>query len=313
MRQRFLAATAVVVAVLGAATATTAGATPSGPNGSTAAAKSRAARPDPVTAVRAYDLGKEVSVRWTNPGSPFASIAVRYRRGRSAPPGLRAGSHGHLDHAKDSSVTLRHLVAGAHYSVAIWTIAADGSRSVRRTAHFDAPGHGGPKGELEGVVQDRDGNPLRGARVFVGSYYTSDEFRGRTDARGRYRFSVPSGWYYVDVNGSRASGGDADATGYVEADFPQSVRAGTVAGHDVRLRAGAVVRGRVVDEQGHPLAGVDPELLKAPAYVGIEDFYTDLGADELAAAPATGADGRLRLRGVPTGPSLRASTPRSIR
>jgi hypothetical protein len=129
------------------------------------------------------------------------------------------------------------------------------------------------------VVAADTGRPLRRARVVIGG-------RGRpratsTDEQGRYRVTaLPAGSYTIS----------ATKSGYVDGAFGQRRATGSGAqleltdgqqavNIDIRLSRGGVVTGRVLDEEGEPLARAVVSVLRQQ-YVRGQKQLTPAGADQ---------------------------------
>jgi hypothetical protein len=167
-----------------------------------------------------------------------------------------------------------------------------------------------------GRVTDRDtGKPIAGASVLVrlslfndprtGTQRTLEEIRQKTDAEGRYRFTISpeqmaerSLFVYLDVN---HPGYVKEYGGY---GYGMIARNEKVGGRpffeNIRLRPGKAVEARLVNLEGAPVAGVR-----------IDAFCTDPEANrkdpnEWGAFTwtATDADGRFRLDLFPSGPAV---------
>ena len=98
------------------------------------------------------------------------------------------------------------------------------------------------------VVADGTGNPIRNARVTLVPE-SSDTPVVLTDAAGNFHFTAPPGRFNVVVS----------KTGYARADAPPVVAGQLI---EVRLKKGAAIVGRVVDEHGDPVVGVQVAALK---------------------------------------------------
>jgi hypothetical protein len=128
------------------------------------------------------------------------------------------------------------------------------------------------------VVTDSTGDPIRNARVTL---FPESQERPvvLTDAAGAFRLAGPVGRYRVV----------ASKTGYARADATLAVAGWPV---EVRLKKGAAIAGRVVDERGDPVVGVQVAALKP------------LGAaNKPTAVATTDTDdrGEYRLAGLPEG------------
>jgi len=105
---------------------------------------------------------------------------------------------------------------------------------------------------VAGVVRGPDGQPLEGAWVFA---IVGEEYRGRqeTGEDGAYRIAgLDPGSYRVFV---RVDGDRLVATSEVEVG-----RDAAIEGYDLVARAPARLRGRLVDPDGQPLAGIPLSL-----------------------------------------------------
>jgi protocatechuate 3,4-dioxygenase beta subunit len=124
-----------------------------------------------------------------------------------------------------------------------------------------------PGSEVEGRVLDDQGRPLAGAVVDVLTV-PSDELpaTGRSDAEGRYQVGPVAPGHYQIIGRME---------GHVLLSSPEPrLAAGRKASFDLRLARGARISGRVVDEQGKPLASVPVSVV---TLIG--------GRDELAVIP----------------------------
>jgi hypothetical protein len=128
------------------------------------------------------------------------------------------------------------------------------------------------------VVSDSTGDPMRNARVtlFPESQETPVVL---TDAAGAFRLTAVPGRISVV----------ASKTGYARADATPAVAGQPV---EVRLKKGAAIVGRVVDERGDPVVGVQVAALKPPG-----------AANKPTTVATTDTDDRgdYRLAGLPDG------------
>ena len=161
-------------------------------------------------------------------------------------------------------------------------------------------------GRLSGrVVLDGANTPIAGARVILmpSARPTGGPFRmppaAITDSNGQFTFdSIPAGEYRID----------AQRTGYASPrpDFgpPQAIQivAGQAVTIELRLKKGAVIAGRVLDESGAPLSDIRVMPMRR---LGPRNG----SADRLVPAPVSGMStsmqtndlGEFRLVGLPPG------------
>jgi protocatechuate 3,4-dioxygenase beta subunit len=254
----------------------------------------------PVSRLRAFDVGRDISVEWTNPSrGSVRRVVVRYARGRTAPADPSTGKRVHLSRPRADRALLEHLKANATYTVAVWTRSPSKRYSRPATVTFTtAPGLAAT-GSYAGTVTDTAGHPLAHADVYA--LEVSDPsfttFTATSDAHGRFRLRLPRGRYIAGASGGHATGGAADATGYTGSWHyaritPHHTR--TVA---IALPPGGAVTGRVTDANGHPLPGVHAYLADVVVYIPIDDgviFPFSLPEYETT----TAADGTFRFTGV---------------
>ena len=102
--------------------------------------------------------------------------------------------------------------------------------------------------QLTGTVRDTGGQPVNGARVFIGfDRYASDAVNSRTGTNGMFRFTtLKSGENCLTFS----------ADGYAP-DFRTVTVTATNAPLDVTLKPGRTIHGRVVDSAGKPIAGAE--------------------------------------------------------
>jgi len=129
---------------------------------------------------------------------------------------------------------------------------------------------------IEGrVVTDGTSEPIRNARVTLSS--ASQEMPVvLTDAGGAFRLTAPPGRYTVV----------ASKTGYARADV---ILAGSGQPVEMRLKKGAAIVGRVVDDRGDPVVGVQVAALRQ----GAGDKPTTVATSD------TDDRGEYRLAGLP--------------
>jgi len=162
--------------------------------------------------------------------------------------------------------------------------------------------------EVEGtVVAQGTGAPLEGAQVGVHGPVrprTSAMTVGaRTDARGRYRFRLPSGETYFYVSGppdgfTRLSGDGSSRT----VTIPDGAPSYEVP--PIELAAAVTVRARVLDATGTPIAGATVVGISEGSVfrlLGVGETLTDARGEfrlplELYNTVAIGKPARLRIR-----------------
>jgi beta-lactamase regulating signal transducer with metallopeptidase domain/protocatechuate 3,4-dioxygenase beta subunit len=135
---------------------------------------------------------------------------------------------------------------------------------------------------VSGVVLGPDGKPVAGVVVRWGYQATSDAKQTRTDAAGRFRLKVPDKENLLAVLPRE-----------FQPEFPE-VAAGGDKDVNVKLREGQTAFGRVIDDQGKPIQGVQV-IAVTPSpdpRIGNPYWLTE-------AAVYTGADGKFALKGVP--------------
>ncbi|MES1245771.1 MAG: carboxypeptidase-like regulatory domain-containing protein [Acidobacteriota bacterium] len=153
---------------------------------------------------------------------------------------------------------------------------------------------------LAGVVVGPDGEPVVGAEIRVLLQSTTDEVaRTRSSARGRFRAILVSGRSSYDVL--------ALAPGRAPAVEGVTLVDGSRADLRLVLGPGLAARGRVVDEEGRPLAEARVELSHNPNDV-VRPGKTS--PDDSLFQATTGADGGFGISGLPAGWfDLKASRP----
>jgi hypothetical protein len=290
-----LAATVVTsVAVVAPAAAAPA---PAAPAATVATAKA-ATVPAAVRNQAAFLTGRSVTVRWHNPAHLKRDV-VRYRRGTVAPRTPQGGAPARHSNPVVTSVTLQHLIAGARYSVSIWT-QNHGVLSARRTVHFTTPRAAGHLRTFSGRITDTHGAPLAGAHVGAFPFNGGFGAGATTGTDGRYRLRAANGPTEFLVDGTDATGGSSDASGYVGVD--RLVRArGDVTLSPV-LRAGAAASGRVVDAHGAPVEGAYVSGQTITPYVPVVDSFGTF--TQSFGGNATDAAGQYTIKGLPTGALL---------
>jgi hypothetical protein len=144
------------------------------------------------------------------------------------------------------------------------------------------------------VVAGDTGRPLRRARVVIGG--SGRPRAASTDEQGRYRVTaLPAGSYTIT----------ATKSGYVDGAFGQRRATGSgtpleisdgqqAVNVDIKLARGGVVTGRVLDEEGEPLARAVVSVLRQQ-YVRGEKQLTPAGADQ------SDDRGQYRVFGLPPG------------
>jgi RNA polymerase sigma factor (sigma-70 family) len=161
------------------------------------------------------------------------------------------------------------------------TTAADGKLS---NAPKVAPEHG-KEIALTGRVLDPDGNPFPGAKLLHAGGGDALTEVGVSGKDGRFSVSVPAGRrdpYLV----ARSEGYGIDFV---------SLNWSDVAGIELRLVKDRALRGRIVDTQGKPVAGVTVGFQYVRVFEGAKGFYRGAGSVPLA---LTDARGQFTLHGL---------------
>ena len=168
--------------------------------------------------------------------------------------------------------------------------AADAALSVSRTG-------------ISGHIVDAAGHPLSGVVVTATPAASlADITSTHTRADGRYTLPTSPGSQWLQFDGSQATGGNSDVTGYFGHRSATVVpRYGQVmTGIDARLASAGAIRGRVSDAAGMPLTGVVATLRRIDPYV-----YRGFGLDGLEPVPGTtravSRNGAYTIKGAPPG------------
>lgn len=258
-------------------------------------------RPPRVTNLAPYKDGSTVTLGWHNPDAAlFRRVVVRYARGASAPRSPRSGIAVTLPRLRATTATLRGLRPGRRYSAAVWVRDTIGRLSPRDATTFVAPAAAtSAPAIVTGKITDNHGAPLSGVMIAAQDEVDYGVRASTvTDAQGRYRLRLPAAPYYLSADGSMATGGGSDATGYLGAG-----RDVTLAGHgtlvyNAVLRPGAALTGRVTDGSGNPLAGIDAEAIPAWNYVAEDLDYNGFSTDFPEQQVTTAPDGSFELKGL---------------
>jgi hypothetical protein len=129
------------------------------------------------------------------------------------------------------------------------------------TGHVSAAPQDGPDtGAIRGRVVDPEGRGLGEADVallrFADQPAAVGRWTTRTDARGEYAFeALPSGRYRVVAARHGYASRSLESTGFMDAGRDLELASGTLSGVDVVLQRSGDITGRVLDEQGRPVAG----------------------------------------------------------
>jgi len=149
------------------------------------------------------------------------------------------------------------------------------------------------------VVNTSSGEPVHKATVTLRPLRSAQdkEIIGATDSEGKFCFKdVPPGDYDLA----------AQKNGFLRTKYDStlSLRSGDhVADIALRLTPAAIIRGRVVDEDGEPLAGAEVRPWRRENWFGSDDFrpYSDVQSQ-------TNGAGEYRLDGLPPGAYLVKAT-----
>jgi hypothetical protein len=160
--------------------------------------------------------------------------------------------------------------------------------ALAASAHAQTPAALVPTAVITGrVVADSTGDPIRNARI---SLFPEPPSAGvtMTDADGRFSFTAPAGRYRVM----------AGKTGFARGDATTATSGDPL---EIRLKKGAVISGKILDEAGGPVIGVQVAALEclnapeAPTRAGPQARDTTLATDD------TDDRGEYRLAGLPEG------------
>lgn len=260
-----------------------------------------ASRPEPVSSVRAFQDGATVTLGWTvAPSDARDRLLVSYLAGKQAPQRPADGTHVRLRAPGAGSAVLRALATNTTYSASIWT-RRNLHLSRRATIHFATvgalPTH---TATLSGVVTDTAHHPLAGVAVGNDSFGTPTPFGAVTGADGAFDLQMPSGTVFLAVDGSRATGGESDATGYVPDFRAVRLRSGQSLQLSLALAAGAAASGRVLDAAGAPVAGAVVFPNPVMPYVDPERGNVFVSyATDATGGTTTGSDGSFEITGLP--------------
>ena len=200
-----------------------------------------------------------LSYPWSNPGTHRQFLTIADQEGRYR---LVLSPHEY-----------RLWASARGYATADITAAV--TRPLRRDILLS------PAARVSGTVVDGSGLPVPGARVRLSVGLDSDGSaeNGRTDAQGKFRFDdVEAGSYQP-----HASRGTAVGFGRPLSVVPLEPVEGLV----IELKAGLTVTGRITDQKGAGLGGVDVRMSSR--------VTTD---PDLRASGRTAADGSYRLEGL---------------
>ncbi len=201
-----------------------------------------------------------------------------------------------------NTATLTHLEKATTYSVAVWTHDGKGRLSPATTASFTTNAPHQKNGTYEGRVTDVQGDPLANVALTLNNFATDTTTRATTGTDGRFALVLPQGEYFIDFDGSQATGGASDSVGYVGNTVVADITASrTTHRPDIVLQRGAVVTGRVTDTSGNPLGGVRAYLADVYPYIQEESntgliLFFDFGPLPSA---VTAADGTYTIKGAP--------------
>jgi peroxiredoxin/protocatechuate 3,4-dioxygenase beta subunit len=139
-------------------------------------------------------------------------------------------------------------------------------------------------GKLAGTVRDSSGNPVAGASVFVGfDRYMSGAIKKTADSNGNF---------VLNNLGLGENDLTISAPGLAP-DFRTITVTATNPAVDILLKPGKVIRGRVVDKAGNPLAGA------TVSYDGLADRNGIFSGRTMEWEKQTGADGRFTWNSAP--------------
>src|SRR5438876_3731090 len=164
---------------------------------------------------------------------------------------------------------------------------------------------------LRVVVLDPDGKPLPGASVHSGIWTEEKDFKANhdytTDAAGAAAVELPKTYYILRL-WARKKPFVAMWAGWEQAELAGGK--GVPAEYTFRLESAVTAGGRIVDEEGRPIAGAKVEVSLGggakPANGDGRARYNSWLAEAKDAA-VTDADGRWRIDNVPDHPQVELS------
>ena len=257
--------------------------------------------PGAVLDVTAIPASTSIALSWTNPvEASLTGVMIRRAVGATPPSSADAGTLVTDIKPPATSFTDDGLTPGTQYSYALF--AHNGTPSFATAATVTSTTTAVGPGAISGTVTDAGGTHQGLANIQVTVYSsTGDNSSATTADDGTYNVTgLSAGQYTLWFDGSIATGGSSDATGYLPESYdnqplsdpptPVAVTEGAItSGVNAALAAGGAVSGTVTAAGGahQGLANVQVQVI--PGSGGPGGFTR------------TGVDGSYTAKGIPAG------------
>jgi RNA polymerase sigma factor (sigma-70 family) len=244
---------------------------------------------------------------------PTIEAAGRFAAGRAASGPVSAQVVA-LTEGVLQAMFVHKLRTGALVLLGLGMVALAGALVVWGQSRRAGDGSGTPAAAartMRVVVLDPQGKPLVGANVHSGIWTNEKGFKGNydytTDAAGAAQVELPKTFTIVRLWAGKKPFVTMYA-GWEQNELASGTR--VPAEYTMRLESGTTAGGRVVDEQGRPIAGAkvevelggDPRPVHGDGRVGY-DVWLANGSD----AATTDAEGRWHIDNVPNSPGVELS------
>jgi hypothetical protein len=257
--------------------------------------------PGAVLDVTAVPSSTSIALSWTNPvEASLTGVMIRRAVGATPPPSADDGTLVTDITPPATSFTEDGLTPGTQYSYALF--AHNGTPSFATAATVTSTTTAVGPGAISGTVTDAGGTHQGLANVQVSVYSASgDNWSATTVDDGTYTVTGLSvGQYTLWFDGSNATGGSSDATGYLPESYDNqpvsdpptyvAVTEGAItSGVNAALAAGGAVSGTVTAAGGAQQGLANVQVQVIPGSGGPGGFTR------------TGVDGSYTAKGIPAG------------